>query len=301
MALNPGRRPPRRLITVGLALLATLVVLLAAGRALLDSHLVRTLPQTTHGLVVGGFLLVSAILAMLATRALMAAVFGRAAGTALATWRTAASWAVYIVLGLVIVSQLQVDLSGFLVGSAVIGVVLGVGAQTSLANLFAGAILLLSRPFSVGGWVHLRTYLFGGFGGSDFSGLVVHIGSFHTVLDVGGRPVHIPNSAMLTAAITTSPIPVQVDLDVTLPAAAPLAAIEGRIADGLGLRPPASVALLPQRVSLGGDPEVSCRLQVAALRSVDVRTVVRLLAEAAGAAPTEAGRRADATRPPGPE
>ncbi len=284
MALNPSRRPPRRLLAAGLGLLAVLVLVLVAGRDLLASGAVRGLSPAGRDLVTGGFLVVATVLAVLATRALVAAAFGRTAGTPAATWRTAATWCAYVLLGLVIVAQLRLDLSGLLVGSAVIGVVLGVGAQTSLGNLFAGAVLLVARPFSVGAWVHLRTYLFGGFSGSDFSGTIVHIGSFHTVMSVGGRAVHIPNSAILMAALTTGPIPVQVDLDVALRADAPLADIESRLALGLGLQPPASVALRPQRVSLSGDPEVSCRLQVAALRPVDVRQVVRLLAEAAAAA-----------------
>jgi len=285
MALTPARRPPRWLLAAGVGLLAALVVLLVAGRALLASPVVAHLPLVSRDVVTGGFLVVAASLAAMATRAVVGAAFGRTAGTAAATWRTAVTWAAYGLLGLVIVAQLRLDLSGLLAGSAVIAVVVGVGAQTSLGNLFAGAVLLVARPFSVGRWVHLRTYLFGGFGGADFSGMVVHIGSFHTVLNVGGRLVYVPNSAMLMAAITTHPIPLQLDLEVILPASAPLAAIERRIASGLGLHPPASVALRPQRVSLGGEPEVSCRLQVAALRPVDPRQVVRLLALAAAEGP----------------
>lgn len=54
-------------------------------------------------------------------------------------------------------SRLGVDLSALLVGGAFLGIVVGLAAQETLANLFAGISLVLDRPFRVGDWLELAT------------------------------------------------------------------------------------------------------------------------------------------------
>src|ERR1035441_10164602 len=49
-----------------------------------------------------------------------------------------------------------------LIGGAVTGVLLGIAAQQSLANLFAGMVLLFARPFRVGDQVWIRSGALGG-------------------------------------------------------------------------------------------------------------------------------------------
>lgn len=58
---------------------------------------------------------------------------------------------------LAIGSRLGVDLSALLVGGAFLGIVVGLAAQETLANLFAGISLVLDRPFKVGDWLELST------------------------------------------------------------------------------------------------------------------------------------------------
>jgi small-conductance mechanosensitive channel len=54
-------------------------------------------------------------------------------------------------------ARLGVDLSALLVGGAFLGIVVGLAAQETLGNLFAGISLVLDRPFRVGDWLELST------------------------------------------------------------------------------------------------------------------------------------------------
>jgi small-conductance mechanosensitive channel len=59
-----------------------------------------------------------------------------------------------------------------LVGAGFATVLVGIAAQQSLSNLFAGIILLLTRPVNVGDQVRLRSGALGG----QFLGTVTEIG-----------------------------------------------------------------------------------------------------------------------------
>ncbi|MFC7007804.1 mechanosensitive ion channel family protein [Halalkalicoccus salilacus] len=62
---------------------------------------------------------------------------------------------VYILAGLVVLGFWRVDLSGLLIGAGVLGIVLGMAAQETLASIFAGFVLMFSRPFEIGDWVRI--------------------------------------------------------------------------------------------------------------------------------------------------
>lgn len=97
---------------------------------------------------------------------------------------------------------LQIQIGSILVGGAVTGVIVGVGAQSTLSNLFAGMILFTLRPFNIGQYITIRTYLFGG---AEYSGTVEDVNWYHTVLnDVGIRRI-LPNASIIASAITVSP------------------------------------------------------------------------------------------------
>jgi small conductance mechanosensitive channel len=61
--------------------------------------------------------------------------------------------AIYLFAGLIVLGFWQVDLSGLLIGAGVLGIVLGMAAQQTLAAIFAGFVLMFSRPFEIGDWV----------------------------------------------------------------------------------------------------------------------------------------------------
>ena len=93
-----------------------------------------------------------------------------------------------IAILLVVVSGLLtlwgLDLSGLLVGAGVLGIVLGLAARQTLGSIFAGIVLMVSQPFTVGDWVEL----------GDNEGTVTHITVMYTeIREFDGKLVAIPN------------------------------------------------------------------------------------------------------------
>ena len=93
-----------------------------------------------------------------------------------------------IAILLVVVSGLftlwGLDLSGLLVGAGVLGIVLGLAARQTLGSIFAGIVLIVSQPFTVGDWVEL----------GDNEGTVTHITVMYTeIREFDGKLVAIPN------------------------------------------------------------------------------------------------------------
>lgn len=106
------------------------------------------------------------------------------------------------VVGTVIVvlsalSVLGVEMSGLLLGGALTGVVVGIAAQQTLGNFFAGLVLLLVRPFSLGEEVVLRSGPLGG----EYAGLVTDMGLFYVRLETDLGPVQLPNAGVLASAV----------------------------------------------------------------------------------------------------
>jgi small-conductance mechanosensitive channel len=90
-----------------------------------------------------------------------------------------------------------------LLGGAVTGVLLGIAAQQSLANLFAGLVLLFARPFRVGDRVRFRA---GALGGS-LEGTVTDISITYVRLETADGVVFVPNSQALAATVGPLPLP----------------------------------------------------------------------------------------------
>jgi small conductance mechanosensitive channel len=100
-----------------------------------------------------------------------------------------------VLLGLL--ELLRVDLGNLLVGGAVTGVVVGIAAQQTLGNFFAGLVLLFARPFVPGQRVRIRTGAMGG----PFDGVILGSGLIYTTIDTDEGVVSMPNSGLLAAAI----------------------------------------------------------------------------------------------------
>lgn len=88
-------------------------------------------------------------------------------------------------------------------GGAVTGILIGIAAQQSLSNVFAGLVLLLSRPFSVGESIRLRSGALSG----QFEGQVTEIGITYVRLETPDGPLHVPNSQVLAAVVGPVPAP----------------------------------------------------------------------------------------------
>jgi small-conductance mechanosensitive channel len=95
----------------------------------------------------------------------------------------------------------HIDVKQLLVSGAVLGVLLGIAAQQSLANLFAGLVLLFARPFRVGDHVRFRAGALSG----QIEGLVIDISLTYVRLDSAEGPVLLPNSQALAAAVLLLP------------------------------------------------------------------------------------------------
>jgi small conductance mechanosensitive channel len=110
-----------------------------------------------------------------------------------------------------------------LAGSAFTAVILGLAAQQTLGNLFAGLVLLSARPFRVGTRVRLQA---GGVGGS-VDGIVSSLGLLYTTLARGDDRVLVPNNVVLASAVVPIREPDPVDVRVRLGGGVRMTQVQG--------------------------------------------------------------------------
>ncbi|WP_372791777.1 mechanosensitive ion channel domain-containing protein [Paraconexibacter sp.] len=94
------------------------------------------------------------------------------------------------------------------VGGAFTAVVVGLAAQQTLGNLFAGAVMLSAQPFRVGDRVRLQG---GGLAGT-IEGTVSSLGLLYTSLVRGADRMMIPNAVVLACAVIPLREPAAVNL-----------------------------------------------------------------------------------------
>ncbi len=107
----------------------------------------------------------------------------------------------YVFVAFAVLAVLEVSIEHLLVGAGLAGVVLGIAAQQSLGNVFAGLVLLLARPFGVGDHVRIRAGALGGI----FDAWVVDMSLTYVTLRTDDGPLKVPNSAMLAAGVGQLP------------------------------------------------------------------------------------------------
>lgn len=90
-----------------------------------------------------------------------------------------------------------VNLQGLLVGGALTGVVLGIAAQQTIGNFFAGIVLMAVKPFVVGDHVVIRSGPLGG----EYEGRVTDMSLFYVSMRTEQGPVLLPNSSVLSSAV----------------------------------------------------------------------------------------------------
>jgi hypothetical protein len=100
-----------------------------------------------------------------------------------------------LVIGLAL---FKIPVGQLIVGGALTTILIGIAAQQSLSNIFAGLVLLLSRPFNVGETIQLRSGAMGGL----IDGLVTEIGITYLRLDTTDGPMSLPNAQVLAAAVS---------------------------------------------------------------------------------------------------
>jgi small-conductance mechanosensitive channel len=98
-----------------------------------------------------------------------------------------------------------IPIGQLVLGGALTSVFVGIAAQQSLGNVFAGMVLLLARPFRVGDAVRLRAGVLGSNGILD--GTITEIGITYVRLDTGKSVMAIPNSTALASVVGPLPPP----------------------------------------------------------------------------------------------
>ena len=253
-----------------------LVALLVESEPSRRGSLLALAPPQAREAVRFGTLVLATALGALAVRSGIGAIFGSSLRQGLVVWRNILSWTLYAVLALLVTSTLGVNISGFLVGGAIVGVVAAVAAQSSLGNFFASMVLLATRPYSVGSWVHLRVWT----GTGEYEGIVTDVGTVHTQISDGERVMRIPNSAVITAVLTTGYTPLRAQVDLELPRGAPVAQIEERLRDGLAVGAGGSAVIEPIRYRAGEEGDVLCRLTVRSHNRVPAGRLLEVLDQA---------------------
>ncbi len=103
----------------------------------------------------------------------------------------------YLTVAFGVLGMLQVDVGGLLVGGAVTGVIIGIAAQQTLGNFFAGLVLLFTRPYEPGQRITVHTGAMGG----PFEGVIVETGLIYTIIQTDHGRVSMPNGGLLASAI----------------------------------------------------------------------------------------------------
>jgi small-conductance mechanosensitive channel len=230
LAVNISQRAVQRARRELLVLLPLLVAVLVVYY---DSKQILGIERTNSWLEWG------TVVALLALGWTVARDIGRAAGPTFFRRMdpaTAGTVGFLIRLGtigitlLVALTVVQVNTGSLIAGSAFTAVVLGLAAQQTLGNLFAGMVLLTARPFRVGERVRLQAGAVGG----AVEGIVSSLGLLYTILARGEDQILVPNNVVLAAAVVPIREPEPINVRVRLSA---------------GIRPSQVQAILDEQIS----------------------------------------------------
>lgn len=123
---------------------------------------------------------------------------------------------------LLVIPEIRAVAGGILASSAVVGLVLGMAARTTLGNFIAGLFIAFTQPLRLGDEVEV----------SGESGRVSEISLTYTILETpGGARLYIPNERLASDTIRNStiarlehlaqvdvPVPLSADLDLVVAA-----------------------------------------------------------------------------------
>jgi small conductance mechanosensitive channel len=252
--LFPGLNTEVRIATVGALVLLGWALARMAGRGIAPA-LFRRMDPGTAGTV--GFLI------RLGTIVLMVALSLRIAG---------------------------LDAGALAVGGAFTAVVVGLAAQQTVANLFAGIVLQSTRPFRVGE----RVRLIGGLMAGQVEGIVASLGLFYTSLVSGADRIMVPNAVVLQLAIVPLREPDRVELRARFSSETTPGEVQELIADSITV--PIRHAPHITLEELDRD-EVVVRITATPTSSADgsrlAAEVLAAVREDDGARPDENGNRTD--------
>ncbi|QGN57474.1 mechanosensitive ion channel family protein [Nostocoides sp. HKS02] len=191
---NPLIRPDLRRAAAAAGVAAVLLVLLAAFGSPQSANLTQKLLAFGGAL---GFVVAMAISVRSAANEVARVAAVRAGPGTASGLRLGLTVVGYLLTGVVALTVLRVPIEKLLLSGAITGVVIGIAAQQALANLFAGLVLLTSRPFQIGQSIVLRSGALGG----EYSGRVIGIGLAYTEILTEDGPYSLPNAGVLAAAV----------------------------------------------------------------------------------------------------
>jgi small-conductance mechanosensitive channel len=152
--------------------------------------------------------------------------------------------------------------SSLIAGSAFTAVILGLAAQQTLGNLFAGMVLLSARPFRVGERVRLQAGAVAG----QLEGIVSSLGLLYTTLARGEDRIMVPNNVVLSAAVLPIREPDSVDVRVRLSTGTSIRQVQSILDDRISTPTRRSPVVLLEQVD--GD-DVVVRVQATPDRADD--------------------------------
>ena len=109
---------------------------------------------------------------------------------------------------LVLFNLAGVSVESIFLGSAFAGIIIGLAAQTVLANVFAGLLIVLADPYRPGDRVSFVTSSYGALAPSyphemmypGYTGVIRDVGLIYTIIDLdGGGQAKFPNGIVLNA------------------------------------------------------------------------------------------------------
>jgi small-conductance mechanosensitive channel len=193
-------RPWRSIIALVLAVVAAAASVWAAGqsadnpRLILAGHPVDKLLSYGCAAVFGLFALAATLGLSGKAREMLEPRIGSAHAAVV-------RYAIVLVGGLtsllVTLELLRVPVGNLILGGAFTAVLIGIAAQQTLGNVFAGLVLLMARPFAVGDSVRMRSGALSG----QVEGIVTDIGITYVRLDTDEGKLNVPNSQVLAAAV----------------------------------------------------------------------------------------------------
>jgi small-conductance mechanosensitive channel len=241
----PAQSHPLRVLVRNLALAVLLAVALYVIFTLFDHNLRH---NAIYGLSAEEILLLEA-LAVVAVAYAVSRAFTRAADEVLrrrgqvhhgALVRIFLSLIIAVAAMLALFDLAGVSAQSLFLGSAFVGIILGLAAQTVLSNVFAGILIVMASPFRPGDRVGFMSSTYGALAPSypheliypNYSGTVEDVELLYTILrlDAGGVG-KIPNSVVLSALIHQPKVgaPKAHRVRMTFPYSVPVAAVESAL------------------------------------------------------------------------
>ncbi|MDF2568797.1 MAG: ykuT [Sporomusa sp.] len=121
---------------------------------------------------------------------------------------------IYFIVGIMILQEFKIDTTSIVAGAGVIGLALGVGAQSLIKDFITGFFIILEDQYGVGDYVVI----------GDMAGTVEELGFRVTKLRDGNGILHIvPNGSILKVsnytrghmqAVVNVPVPYETDIGV---------------------------------------------------------------------------------------